>query len=72
MPVKIGKDKDGCFAQWGNQAKYHYVCGDEKAMGKAKQKATLQGVAATGGTLKEIEHTIMGGSGSKIVKHVIG
>jgi len=65
MPVHIGSDLKGCFAQWGsNGKKYYYSCGDEKASGKAKQKAFLQGFAATGGTMKEgkkeIEHIYMG------------
>lgn len=46
MPVKTGKDNEGCFAQWGSGKKYHYPCGDTAAMNKAKQKAHLQAAAA--------------------------
>ena len=45
MPVKLGQDKKGCYAQWGKQAKYYYKCGDEKARDNAKRKAHLQGAA---------------------------
>jgi len=30
MPVRTGKDRKGCFAQYGNQKKYYYKCGDKK------------------------------------------
>jgi len=54
MPVKTGKDDKGCFAQWGSKGKkYYYTCGDDTSMGKAKNKAYLQRLAATGETLKE-------------------
>lgn len=46
MPVKTGKDKKGCFAQWGSQKKYYYECGNEKARERAKGKAEKQGRAA--------------------------
>ena len=46
MPVQLGKDKDGCFARWGDAGKkYYYTCGDEAARNAAKTKAYKQGVA---------------------------
>lgn len=45
MPTRTGKDKKGCFAQWGNQKKYYYKCGDKKARERAKRKANEQGRA---------------------------
>ena len=45
MPAKPGKDKKGCFYQWGSQAKYYYKCGDKKARARAKAKAEKQGRA---------------------------
>jgi len=49
MPVHLGKDTKGCYAQWGNQKKYYYPCGNKQARDKAKQKAYLQGYVITGG-----------------------
>lgn len=47
MPVKTGKDSEGCFAQWGDSGKkYHYKCGDKQARERAKAKAQKQGRAA--------------------------
>lgn len=47
MPVKTGKDKKGCFAQWGSKgAKYYYECGNEKAAKKARARAHEQEAAA--------------------------
>lgn len=46
MPTRTGKDKDGCFAQWGSGAKYHYKCSDKEAEQRAKNKADKQGQAA--------------------------
>src|SRR4030067_3041308 len=46
MPVKTGKDSKGCFAKYGDSGKqYYFTCGDKVSMGKAKQKAMIQGVA---------------------------
>lgn len=46
MPVNTGKDKDGCYAKWGeNGKKYHYECGNEKEKKEAKRKAIIQGIA---------------------------
>lgn len=43
MPVYYGKDKQGCFAQWGTRgAKYHYRCGDKRARKRATKKAEKQ------------------------------
>jgi hypothetical protein len=47
MPVHTGKDKEGCYAQWGESGKkYHYRCGDDEARDRAKAKAERQGRAA--------------------------
>ena len=43
MPVHIGKDKKGNFAQWGGQKKYHFT-GSGKS--RAIKKAEAQGRAA--------------------------
>lgn len=54
MPVETGSDNKGCFARYGaSGAKYYYPCGNKKLMGKAKQKATLQGIAIGKGKLIE-------------------
>ncbi len=46
MPVNTGKDKDGCYAKWGESGKkYHYECGNEKEKKEAKRKAIIQGIA---------------------------
>lgn len=45
MPVHSGKDKGGCFWQWGEQKKYYYECDSKEASEKAKDKATKQGQA---------------------------
>jgi len=45
MPVRTGKDRKGCFEQYGNQKKYYYKCGDKKARDRAKSKAAKQGRA---------------------------
>ena len=42
MPVKISKDKKGCFAQWGDQKKYYFKCGDEKAKQRAVNRVREQ------------------------------
>ena len=48
MPVNTGKDKDGCYARWGEEGKkYHYECGNENGRKQAKAKALKQGVAIT-------------------------
>jgi hypothetical protein len=48
MPVNTGKDKDGCYARWGQEGKkYHYECGNENSRKQAKAKALKQGVAIT-------------------------
>lgn len=46
MPVQVRKDKDGCYARWGNEGKkYYYPCNDTKKEGDAKKLATIQGIA---------------------------
>ncbi len=46
MPTHTGKDSKGCYAQWGNQKKYYYKCGNAAARARAKAKANAQGQAA--------------------------
>ena len=47
MPVRTGKDVEGCYARWGGHgAKYRYTCGDKEGEQRAKDKAGKQGQAA--------------------------
>lgn len=43
MPIKEGKDKKGCYYQYGDQKRYYYKCDDLKAAEAAKRKAERQG-----------------------------
>jgi hypothetical protein len=52
MPTNTGKDKKGCFAQWGSGKKYYYKCGDAIARQRAIEKANRQGRAAHAGGYK--------------------
>lgn len=52
MPTQTGKDDKGCYAQWGNQKKYYYECGNDEARERAKAKADKQGQAAHAGGYK--------------------
>ncbi len=45
MPVKTGKDKQGCYARWGSGKKYHFKCGSKSARERAKKKASKQAQA---------------------------
>ena len=46
MPVNTGKDKDGCYAKWGQEGKkYYYPCDNETKKNKAKKLAYIQGIA---------------------------
>lgn len=46
MPVLIGKDKNGCYARFGEKGhRYYYTCGDAKERDEAKKLATIQGIA---------------------------
>jgi hypothetical protein len=46
MPVRFGKDKDGCYAKYGEQgAHYYYKCNSDIAKEHAKEKAIKQGIA---------------------------
>ena len=46
MPVHLGKDKEGCYAQWGNSGKkYYYECTNKEAERSAITKAARQGRA---------------------------
>jgi len=42
MPVTTSKDKRGCFARWGSQKKYYYICGDSASRERAKKRAEKQ------------------------------
>jgi len=46
MPIKLGKDGNGCFARWGAGKKYYYTCGNAEARKRAQAKASQQGKAA--------------------------
>lgn len=45
MPTETGKDKTGCFAQWGSLKKYYFECGNGAAKKQAIAKANAQGAA---------------------------
>lgn len=46
MPVKLGKDSNGCYAKWGDKGhKYYYTCGSAISRERARRKAFAQGVA---------------------------
>jgi len=45
MPIRRGKDKKGCFYQWGGRKKYYYKCGSKNAAARAKKKAEAQAKA---------------------------
>jgi hypothetical protein len=46
MPVKSCSDNDNPGFKWGDSGKcYTYTRGDQKSMGDAKRKATIQGIA---------------------------
>ena len=48
MPVQLDKDKEGCYARWGNEgAKYYYKCNDKTSKEQARKKAIKQGIAIT-------------------------
>lgn len=54
MPVKACSEGGKPGFQWGDKGKcYTYASGDEAGMKKAKQKAYIQGAAATGGKMEE-------------------
>lgn len=72
MPVRTGKDSKGCFAQWGSSgAKYHYTCGSNSAMNKAKQKAHIQGAAVLKTGYKEQFEPPESGNAPKEVKRIL-
>jgi hypothetical protein len=60
MPSKQGKDKKGCYWQWGSGKKYYYTCGDKAASARAKAKANKQGQAAHASGYKEVGRAILG------------
>jgi hypothetical protein len=45
MPVHSGKDSKGSFYQWGSRTKYYYTPGNKASRNRAKQLATMQGIA---------------------------
>jgi hypothetical protein len=45
MPVHLGQDEKGCFAQWGGQKKYRYQCGNSEARQAAVRNANAQAKA---------------------------
>lgn len=46
MPVRLGHDKNGCYAAWGQAGHhYNYKCGDQAARKEAEHKAYTQGIA---------------------------
>lgn len=51
MPVHLGKDKKGNFAQWGGGKRYHFTTASGKSA--AKNKASKQGQAAYAHGYKE-------------------
>lgn len=62
MPTHTGKDKKGCYAQWGGHGKkYYYQCGNEEARKRAVRKANKQGQAAHA-------HGYTGNQGDKTMK----
>ena len=47
MPVRMGKDAEGCYAQWGAMGKkYRFKCMDVAGRKAAREKAKKQGAAA--------------------------
>ena len=47
MPVRMGKDANGCYAMWGSMGKkYRYECMDPAGRKSAREKAAKQGQAA--------------------------
>jgi len=42
MPVKKGKDKKGCYYEYGSKKKYHFKCGNKSSANRAKKKAKRQ------------------------------
>lgn len=53
MPVEECSENGKPGWRWGSGKCYTYPTGNKDASGKAKQKAYLQGAAATKGTMKE-------------------
>jgi len=59
MPVRISKDSEGCYAQWGqSNKKYYYRCGDDVQRERAKAKALQQGIAIISKQPKPISDSI--------------
>jgi len=42
MPIHRSSDKHGTYYQWGSQAKYYYIPGNEKSRIKALNKCRRQ------------------------------
>jgi hypothetical protein len=46
MPVRLGEDKEGAYAAWGQEGKhYYYTKGNPSSLAIAKSKANAQGRA---------------------------
>ena len=46
MPVLVGRDNQGCFAQWTSQGhKYYYKCSNAIARKNARKRAINQGIS---------------------------
>jgi hypothetical protein len=46
MPVRLGEDKEGSYAAWGQEGKhYYYTKGNSQSLAIAKSKANAQGRA---------------------------
>lgn len=70
MPVKPCTEGGKPGYKWGDQGKcYVYSPEDEKSMNRAKQKAYIQGLAATGGREGDVEHIVFGGRKTFITHH---
>lgn len=47
MPVRSGRDKEGCYVKWGERgAKYYYRCNSDKEKAEAVKKALAQATAS--------------------------
>lgn len=58
MPVQSCTENGKSGWSWGKGKCYTYPTGDEKASGKAKQQAYLQGAAITKGKMTEAQEGV--------------
>ena len=71
MPVKSCLEDGKKGWKWGDAGKC-YTYSDEEGSKKAKQKAFVQGYAATGGKGEEVERIVFTGDGkTSFVSHII-